>query len=50
MSDTIVSPPTPPKRTNAVAITFIIATMIVVLACIAACAGVMITFLINPPW
>ncbi len=43
-------PQPPENRKNPVATTFILATMIVTLACIAACAAVTMTFLMNPPW
>ncbi|MFH2104217.1 MAG: hypothetical protein ABIJ39_12765 [Chloroflexota bacterium] len=42
--------PTPPKQSNAVGVTIVIAVTIVTLACILACTGTMITFILNAPW
>jgi len=38
------------SRTNAVTIAVIIVAGVIVLACIAAFAGVTIAFFLNPPW
>ncbi len=42
--------PSTEGRSNKVTITAIIATVIVILACLAACTTVTFVFLINAPW